>query len=191
MLTVSRQAGSRVYQKLTPAFMRTLAKPGEVWRTLANPQRHIHENLPEIHQSSGEGSPHSPEFRWRCLLYVGGLQNVTNHDSRVLKVQFPTVPEGHKHRVTTPEKPRKIPRTPAEPRGAPQNPERTRGALGETPAEPSERQISSESLAEGCAPRTVTLRNFRTVGTIVHSNLRRDLGTAIEIAGNLWFGALP
>ena len=34
--------------------MRTLAKPGEVWRTLANPQRHIH-NLPDIHQSSGEG----------------------------------------------------------------------------------------------------------------------------------------
>ena len=29
---------------------------------------------------------------------------------------FQTVPEGHKHRVTTPEKPRKIPRTPAEPR---------------------------------------------------------------------------
>ena len=32
--------------------------------------------------------------------------------------------------------------------------------LSETPAEPSERQISSESLAEGCAPRMVTLRNF-------------------------------
>ena len=33
-----------------------------------------------------------------------------------------TVPEGHKHRVRTPEKPRKIPRTPTEPRRAPQNP---------------------------------------------------------------------
>ena len=60
----------------------------------------------------------------------------------------PTVPEGHKHRVTTPGKPCKIPWTPAEP-------------FWETPAEPSERQISSESLAEGCAPRMVTLRNFR------------------------------
>ena len=60
----------------------------------------------------------------------------------------PTVPEGHK--------------TPAEPRRDPAEPsERPRRALGETPAEPSERQISSESLAEGCAPRLVTLRNFR------------------------------
>ena len=149
---------------------------------------------------------------------------------------FPTVPECHKHRVTTAEKPRKSPRTPAKPdavflltvgsfllteelfylqltkinfsffayswsfftysfsfftyswsffaysgkvyliralrdckqrsltvskkaptvskkaspRKAPQNPRRD-------PAEPSERQISSESLAEGCGPRMVTL----------------------------------
>ena len=48
------------------------------------------------------------------------------------------------------------PQSPAE---TPQNP-RSR-ALGETPAEPSERQISSESLSEGCAPQMVTLRNFR------------------------------
>ena len=75
----------------------------------------------------------------------------------------PTVPEGHEHRVTTPENPRKIPRHyPAEPRRDPAEPsERPRGALSETPAEPSERQISSESLAEGCAPRLVTLRNFK------------------------------
>ena len=77
-------------------------------------------------------------------------------------MNYPTVPEGHEHRVTTPENPRKIPRTPAEPRRDPVEPsERPRRALGETPAEPSERQISSESLAEGCAPRMVTLRNFR------------------------------
>ena len=38
----------------------------------------------------------------------------------------PTVPEGHKHRVTTPEKPRKIPRTPTE----------ARRTLGETPQNP-------------------------------------------------------
>ena len=70
----------------------------------------------------------------------------------------PTVPKG----ATTPENPRKVPRTPAEPRRDPAEPsERPRGALSETPAEPSERQISSESLAEGCAPRMVSLRNFR------------------------------
>ena len=72
------QAGSRVHPKPARAFTRTLAKPGEVSRTLANPQHHIHENLPDIHQSSGEGPPHSPEFRRRCLLYVGGLQNAAN-----------------------------------------------------------------------------------------------------------------
>ena len=61
-----------------------------------------------------------------------------------------------------PRKPRKIPRTPAEPRRDPAEPsERPRRALAETPAEPSERQISSESLAEGCAPRMVTLRYFK------------------------------
>ena len=50
-----------------------------------------------------------------------------------------------------------------EPRRDPAEPsERPRTALGKTPTEPSERQISSESLAEGCAPRMVTLRNFRS-----------------------------
>ena len=66
----------------------------------------------------------------------------------------PTVPEGHKHRVTTPKNLGKS-------RGPPQNPAEPRRTLGETPAEPSERQISSESLGEGCAPWMVTLRNFR------------------------------
>ena len=51
------QTNSRVYQKQARAFMRTLAKPGELWRTLANPQRHLRENIPGIHQSSGEGLP--------------------------------------------------------------------------------------------------------------------------------------
>ena len=63
VLAPKLQAGSRVCRKHVRAFMPTLAKSGEVWRTLANPQRHIHESLPDIHQSSGEGSPHSPEFR--------------------------------------------------------------------------------------------------------------------------------
>ena len=63
LLHLPFQAGSRVHPKHARAFMRTLAKPGEVLRTLANPQHHIHNNLPNIHQSSGEGPPHSPEFR--------------------------------------------------------------------------------------------------------------------------------
>ena len=50
-----------VHQKHVHAFKRTLAKPGEVWRNLVNPQRHIHENLPDIHWSAGEGPPHIPQ----------------------------------------------------------------------------------------------------------------------------------
>ena len=56
------RAGSRVYWKHARAFMRTLAKPGELRRTLANPQQCTHEYSTDIHQSSGEGPPHSPEF---------------------------------------------------------------------------------------------------------------------------------
>ena len=61
----------------------------------------------------------------------------------------PTVPEGHKHRVTTPEKPRKIPRTPAESA-------EPRRALGETPAEPSERPPLS--TLRGKFPRRASRR---------------------------------
>ena len=61
----------------------------------------------------------------------------------------PTVPEGHKHRVTAPEKPGKIPRTPAEPRRAPQNPRRD-------PAEPSERP--PQSPLRGKFPRRASRR---------------------------------
>ena len=91
-----------------------------------------------------------------------GRNRAPEYTTEILGEFVPTVPEGHKHRVTAPGNPRKIPRTPAEPRRDPaEPPERPHGALGETPAEPLERQISSESLAEGCAPRMVTLRNFR------------------------------
>ena len=71
------------------------------------------------------------------------------------KQHIPTVLQGHKHRVTTLEKSCRPTQNPAEPH-------RT---LEETPAESSEnsseRQISLESLAEGCAPRMVTLQSFR------------------------------
>ena len=36
------------------------------------------------------------------------------------------------------------------------------------PSEPSDRQISSESLAEGCAPRVVTLRNFKKFWFLIY-----------------------
>ena len=64
-------------------------------------------------------------------------------------------PECHKHRVTIP------PKNLGKSRRPPQNPTELRRTLGETPAEPSERQISaepserqisSESLAEGLCP---------------------------------------
>ena len=100
--------------------------------------------------------------------------------------KIPTVPKGHKHRVTTPENPRKILRTPAEPRRDPTEPsESLRGTLSETPAEPSERPISSESLAEGCAPRMVTLRNFNensppNVSKILKNHRRASAGAHWE-----------
>ena len=57
------RAGSRVYQKHARAFMRTLAKPGELWRThkpyAREPPRHSPEfraKVPHIHHSSGEGA---------------------------------------------------------------------------------------------------------------------------------------
>ena len=76
----------------------------------------------------------------------------------------PEVTEGRKHRVTTPEKPRKIPRTPPEPRRTlgetPQNPWRApRRALWETPAETSQslrglfpRRASRRVVPEACCP---------------------------------------
>ena len=69
----------------------------------------------------------------------------------------PTVLEGHKHRVTTPEKPRKIPRSP------PQNPAEPCRTLGENlqnfrrdPAEPSERL--PQSPLRGKFPRRASRR---------------------------------
>ena len=66
------------------------------------------------------------------------------------------------------------PKTFGKSRGPPQNPAEPRRTLGETPRrtlgetpQPSERKMSSESLAEGCAPRMVTLRNFRTVLSLI------------------------
>ena len=100
-----------------------------------------------------------------CIFISAGSQPIkgTNLHKNVQQTHSfanaPTVPEGHKHRVTTPGKPQKIPRTPAEHRRDPAEPsERPRGALWETPRELSERQ----SLAEGCAPRMVTLWNVCT-----------------------------
>ena len=79
----------------------------------------------------------------------------------------PTVLQSHRDGVTTLGKSRRPPQSPAE---TPQNPRRDprRG-----PWESSERQLSSESLAEACAPRMVTLRNFRS-DRIPKSSLRQE-----------------
>ena len=53
-------------------IVRSLAKFGELWRA----HKAIFTTT-DIHRSCGEGPPHSPEFRWSCLLYYeGSLQNV-------------------------------------------------------------------------------------------------------------------
>ena len=67
------------FQGVPEACRRLHANFSEAWRSLANPQRHIHKNLRDIHHTSCEGPSHSPEFWWRFLLYVGGLQNVPKH----------------------------------------------------------------------------------------------------------------
>ena len=72
----TREHKSVKFQAIPEACACLHANFGEAWRSLANPQRHIQDKLPDIHQSSGEGRPGSPEFRRRCLLYEGGLRNV-------------------------------------------------------------------------------------------------------------------
>ena len=73
---------------------------------------------------------------------------------------FPTVFEGHKHRVTTPENPRKISRTPAEPsERPPQNPRRDpRRTLGETPQRGN---FLGEPPSDGDPPELLALSQAR------------------------------
>ena len=59
----------------------------------------------------------------------------------------PTVPQGHMHRVTTLGKSRGPPQRPVEPA------EPSKRTLPEASGNPCERQISSESLVEGCERR--------------------------------------
>ena len=74
----------------------------------------------------------------------------------------PTVPEGHEHRVTTPE-------TLGKPRLPPQNPAETPQSPRRDPAEPSQRPAQSplrgkfprRALRRVVPPRMVTLRNFK------------------------------
>ena len=83
-------------------------------------------------------------------------QNADGGGSWVGQFLFvPTVPQGHKHRITTLGKSREALLNPGEPRRT------LEGTSAEASENPSERQISSESLAAGCAPRMVTFRNFR------------------------------
>ena len=63
--------------------------------------------------------------------------------------------------------PPKTSENPAGPRRTPQNPAETPQNPRRDPAEPSERQISSESLAEGCAsdgdPGTLKMEPFNEI----------------------------
>ena len=59
------------------------------------------------------------ERRNMGVLIKGGFQKLYH-----VVLMVPTVPEGHVHRVTKPENPRRIPQTLAEPRRASQNPRR-------------------------------------------------------------------
>ena len=86
------------------------------------------------------------------------------------------VPKGHKHRVTSPEKPWKIPRGPR------RDPRR---ALGETPAEPSERPPQSplrgkfpRRALRGLCPSDGALRNFRIPVVFVKSTESQNIGLA-------------
>ena len=69
--------------------------------------------------------------------------NTKQKNSQNVSGEHPTVPEGHKHRVTTPGKPRKIPRTCA---GGPQNFGETLHSPLRDPAEPSERPPQSPCM---------------------------------------------
>ena len=101
-------------------------------------------------------------YSYPCISELAG-QN-SHNGVRQTQTKTQTLSLQQFPRTLPPKKLRKILRTPAERRRDPAEPsERSCRALWETPAEPSERQISSESLAEGCAPRMVTLRNFRSL----------------------------
>ena len=56
-----------------PAYTGSMRAPScKLWRSLTNfgePTSRVPAKVPDIHQSSGEGPSHSPEFWWRCLLY--------------------------------------------------------------------------------------------------------------------------
>ena len=61
-LTVAVTLFSGRFQGGPEACARLHAKFGDVWRSLANPMQHSPESPSHIHQSFGEGHPHSTEF---------------------------------------------------------------------------------------------------------------------------------
>ena len=104
-----------------------------------------------------------------------------------LVINGATVPKGHVHRVTYPEKPRKIP-------GPSQNPADPRRSLGLQGLErPPQRPLRTPlrgkfpRRASGRAPQMVTLPNFR----IFHAQY--DWTTGVPDNGNEWrkFRAVP
>ena len=91
-------------------------------------------------------------------IYTNPIKNLPILELRIFFQQFVRVTSIGSLPSKTLGKSHGPPQNPAEPRRTLREPRRT---LWETPAEPSERQISLRSLEEGCAPRMVTLRNFR------------------------------
>ena len=97
-----------------------------------------------------------PEISLGCRFRFSTERNPKSKIPGLLFQQFPRVTR----RGSLPSEISAEPRKP--PRRAPRRPCRTRRDPCRGPCETSERRISSESLAEGCAPRTVTLRKFKS-----------------------------
>ena len=91
---------------------------------------------------------------------------------------------------------RRAPTTLGKCSGPLQNTAEPRRTLEDTPAQetgnPSERQVSSESLTDGCAPRMVTLRNSRRNSSTGEEFAGPEkLGLAPKVLHNLWGSGEP
>ena len=97
------------------------------------------------------------------------------------------------HHLLPPSSLQQFPRVTSIARGTPQSPaepskQKNPQSPRETPAEPSERQISSESLAEGCAPWMVTLRNFRNPSLGENSGFISGGASGVSEPRGPWIG---
>ena len=111
--------------KKTKYLNSVLGRPGEFlgsWNKIQTQQNCRISTPPEF----SFGRTKIPEDKSRTIIRIFGMHTSLG----CYTLECPTVAEGHKHRVTTPEKPRKLLRTLAEPRRDPaEASERPRGAL--------------------------------------------------------------